>query len=105
MDDRDVASGMLGFHKSSACKKTTAYLECADPQIRRMIQQGAANCGEQAYEVWQYMNHRGYYQVPTMNEMTTNTVAHSYVTANTAQMGMLQPTPTNQRIADYRMMQ
>jgi spore coat protein CotF len=78
MDDRDVASGMLGCYKSSAVFKTMAALECADPGMRRMLQQGIINCSEMAYEVWQYMNHRGYYQVPTMKEMTTNTVLNSY---------------------------
>lgn len=105
MNDRDVASGMLGCHKASACTRMVASLECADPQIRRMIQQGAINCSEQAYEVWQYMNHQGYYQVPTMKDMTTNTMMNSYTTANTAQMNMIQPTPVNQPINQYRMMQ
>ncbi|GIQ67769.1 spore coat protein [Xylanibacillus composti] len=78
MDDRDVASGMLSSHKSSALFKMIAALECADPQLRSMLQQGAVNCSEQAYEIWQYMNQKGYYQVPTMKEMTTNTVMNSY---------------------------
>lgn len=81
MDDRDVASGMLGCHKASASMKMTAALECADPALRRMVQQGAINCAEQAYEVWQYMNQKGYYQVPTMKEMTTNTVINTYAPA------------------------
>lgn len=77
-DDRDIASSMLDCHKHSASKKMLATLECADPQLRRMMQQGAVNCAEQAYEVWQFMNHMGYYQVPTMKEETTNTVLDSY---------------------------
>jgi len=84
MDDRDVASGMLGCHKASALLKTTASLECADPTIRRMLQQGAINCGEQAFEVWNYMNQKGYYQVPTMKQMTTSTMINTFNT--TAQM-------------------
>jgi spore coat protein CotF len=82
MDDRDVASGMLGCHKASAQVKMIAALECSDPQLRRMLQQGAINCAEQAYEVWQYMNQKGYYQVPTMLEMTTNTVLNTFTPAN-----------------------
>ncbi|MHB1126373.1 MAG: spore coat protein [Bacillota bacterium] len=89
-DDRDVASGMLGCHKSSASMKMVASLECADPQIRRMIMQGASNCAEQAYEVWQYMNQQGYYQVPTMKEMTTNTMMGTYSSATAGNMGGLQ---------------
>ena len=82
LDDRDIASGMLGCHKASAVMKMMAALECADPNLRRMIQQTAVNCAEQAYEVWQYMNQKGYYQVPTMKEMTTNTVLNTYATTN-----------------------
>lgn len=78
MDDRDVASAMLGCHKASASLKMHAALECADPQLRRTMQQGAVNCSEQAYEVWQYMNQNGFYQVPTMKEVTTNTMMNMY---------------------------
>jgi spore coat protein CotF len=82
LDDRDISSIMLGGHKASASKKMLAALECADPNLRRALQQGAINCSEQAYEVWQYMNQQGYYQVPTMKEMTTNTVINSYNPSN-----------------------
>jgi spore coat protein CotF len=81
LDDRDVSSSMLSCHKTSASKKMMAALECANPQLRRMMQQGAVNCAEQAYEVWQFMNQKGYYQVPTMKEETTNTVLNSYQNA------------------------
>lgn len=84
MDDRDVASGMLGLHKSSAKMKIVAALECANPQLRSMMQQGAVNCSEQAYEVWLYMNQAGFYQVPTMMESTTNTVLNGYQPAGNA---------------------
>ncbi|AOQ24984.1 hypothetical protein MTAT_02070 [Moorella thermoacetica] len=88
MDDRDVASGMLGCHKSSATMRMIAALECADPELRRIIQQGAINCAEQAYEVWHYMNQKGYYQVPTMQEMTTSTMMNTY---SPATMGEVRP--------------
>ncbi|HEX7057849.1 MAG TPA: spore coat protein [Bacilli bacterium] len=78
MDDHDIASGMMGFHKSSAIMKMHAALECANPQLRAAMQQGSINCSEQAYEIWQYMNQKGFYQVPTMKEMTTNTVIGTY---------------------------
>lgn len=83
MDDRDVASGALGCHKSSASLRMKASLEVGDPTIRRMLQQGAINCSEQAFEVWNYMNQKGYYQVPTMKPMTTSTFINTF---NTAQM-------------------
>jgi len=86
LDDRDIASGILGIHKSSAIFKAMAALECADPNLRRMVQQGSNNCSEMAYEVWQYMNQKGYYQVPTMKQMTTNTMAHTYSTTGMSNM-------------------
>ena len=87
LTDSDIASGILGIHKSGAIFKTMAALECADPNLRRMIQQGANNCSEQAYEIWQYMNQEGYYQVPTMKQMTTNTVMDTYAPSNIGNMG------------------
>ncbi|QHT59833.1 spore coat protein [Paenibacillus lycopersici] len=84
IDDRDVAFALLNLHKSSATMKIIAALECANPQLRANLQQGAVNCSEQAYEIWQYMNQAGYYQVPTMKEITTETTLGAYQPANMA---------------------
>ncbi|MDW7673754.1 MAG: spore coat protein [Bacillota bacterium] len=92
MDDRDVASGMLGCHKASASMKMIAALECADPNLRQMIQQGANNCADQAYEVWQYMNAKGYYQIPTMQQTTTNNFIDTY---NAPMMAGMMTTAVN----------
>ncbi|WP_232696431.1 spore coat protein [Brevibacillus daliensis] len=78
LDDRDISSAMLGLHKAGAHGKMMAALECADPILRRALQQASINSSEQAYEVWYYMNQRGYYQVPTMKEVTTQTMIHTY---------------------------
>ncbi|MBU8907698.1 spore coat protein [Desertibacillus haloalkaliphilus] len=78
LDDKDIATGILTNHKASASMKMVAALECADPEIRRMMQQSAVNCSEQAYEVWQYMNQKGYYPVPTMQEQATSSMISSY---------------------------
>ncbi|WP_018130947.1 spore coat protein [Effusibacillus pohliae] len=103
MDDRDVASGMLGCHKASACTRMVAALEFANPQLRRMVQQSAVNCAEQAYEVWQYMNQKGYYQVPTMQQTTTNTMLHTYGAAPMGNMGgMAAAGQANQQMASQQ---
>ncbi|GAB6181921.1 spore coat protein [Desulfotomaculum defluvii] len=86
LDNRDVASGMLGCLKSSAILKSMASLECADLNLRRMVQQGSINCSEMAYEIWQYMNQNGYYQVPTMKQMTTDTMISTYTPTNMQNM-------------------
>lgn len=91
LDDRDISSILLGCHKSSAAKKMLGALECANSDIRRALQQSAVNCSEQAYEVWQYMNQQGYYQVPTMKEVTTNTMTNMYQAAGSMQNVPTQP--------------
>ncbi|WP_139488279.1 spore coat protein [Brevibacillus dissolubilis] len=89
IDDRDISSALLQLHKVSAVEKMRAAQEAADPHIRGTLQQASVNCSEQAYEVWQYMNQRGYYQVPTMKDVTTSTMMGIYQpTAGGAQMTM-----------------
>ena len=78
LDDRDVASGMMGCAKSSAVLRMNAALECADPTLRNMMIQGAISSAEQAYESFSYMNQRGMYQVPTMQSRTQATLMHTY---------------------------
>lgn len=78
LDDRDIASGMLGINKASALVSTAAALECADPTLRQMISNCTQSCINKAYEVFQFMNQKGYYQVPTMMQKTTQTWANSY---------------------------
>jgi spore coat protein CotF len=78
IDDRDAASAVMSIHKTGASKRMMASLECANPQLRKMLIQGAVNCADQAYDVWQFMNSRGYYQVPTMQQNTTNTMMNIY---------------------------
>lgn len=99
LDDRDVASGMLGYHKASALCRMQATLEIADSQIRHSIMQGANSCAEQAYELFQYMNEKGYYQVPTLADQTTQTMMGMYQPSSQMNMEQhqiqMQPTHTN----------
>ena len=78
MDDRDVASGMMGCHKSSACLRMRGTLECADPTLRSMLTNCAVSSSNMAYEVFQYMNQKGMYQVPTLASQTTQTMMGMY---------------------------
>lgn len=90
MNDRDISSGMLGCSKSSATMRMHGALECADPQLRHLLVQGAKNCADQAYETWQYMNGKGYYQVPTLQENTAQSVLNHYAPAANARPQMPQ---------------
>ena len=76
--DREVASAMLGVHKYGATIRMHAALEIANPELRRMMIQAAQNCAEEAYECWQFMNEKGFYQVPTLQQNTTNTMLETY---------------------------
>ena len=78
MDDRDVASGMMFYVKASAMQSSTGALECANPDLRSMMTDCAVSAINQAYEIFQYMNQKGMYQVPTLAEQTTQTMINSY---------------------------
>ena len=86
IDDRDVASGMMGCAKSAALQCTWAALECADPNLRNLLAGCAQSAINRAYEIFQYMNQKGMYQVPTLADNTTNTMIHSYQAAPTMPM-------------------
>ncbi|NGQ94478.1 spore coat protein [Brevibacillus sp. SYP-B805] len=93
IDDRDVSSAILGLHKASAKQRMAAALECADPEIRNALVQGAANCANQAYEVWRYMYHRGYYTLASLPE-----------SANAQLLAPFQPIPAEQEPMTTSMM-
>lgn len=78
LNDKQILFAMLSFHKQSAKSHMAASLECADPNLRQMLMDGAVTCSNQAYEVFLFMNEQGQYQVPTMNDHTAKTFLHSY---------------------------
>lgn len=84
LTDRDAASIMLSMLKCGASRKMMATLECADPQLRRLMMQGANSCSEQAYELFIFMNQRGMYQVPTMQQQTQENFVNIYQQAGGA---------------------
>ena len=86
MDDRDVASGMLGCAKASAVVCTTAALECADSNLRNIMTNCTVSSINQAYELFQYMNQKGMYQIPTLAAQTNQTMVNTYQTGNWPQM-------------------
>ncbi len=78
LDDAEIASCVLTIHKAGATMRMHAALECADQQIRHMILQGANNCAHQAYEIWSYMNSRGFYTVPMLQELSNRHLLRRY---------------------------
>jgi spore coat protein CotF len=84
LGDAEVARAMLCCHKNAARNGMWATLETADPNLRRMLLNSAANCANQAYEVFLFMNKQGLYQVPKMDGHTAKTFLHSYQPAGQA---------------------
>lgn len=80
--DKQIAAAVLSNHKNSAKNHMGAALECADPNVRQMMMNGSVTCCNQGYEIFMYMNQRGYYQVPTMNDHTAKTFLHHYQPTN-----------------------
>ncbi|WP_018132606.1 spore coat protein [Effusibacillus pohliae] len=91
MNDQSIATAVLIAHKNSAKNRMAAALECADPNVRQMLVNGSVTCAQEAYEVFNYMNHRGWYQVPTMNDHTAKTMLHHYQPIPQAMAGGGQP--------------
>lgn len=92
VNDADVASALLGIHKAGAKGKLHASLEASHPQIREMLLQGAINCSHQAYEVWQYMERKGYYPLAVFPHTTSSQLLRAYQPLKQA---MPQPMPNN----------
>ncbi|GGG04767.1 spore coat protein [Paenibacillus abyssi] len=76
--DDQIASYALSCHKNGAKNQMQAALECADPNVRQMLMDGAVSCANQAYELFVLMNNQGTYQVPTMHDHTAKTYLHMY---------------------------
>lgn len=88
MNDQDVASALLGCAKSSAVTATMATTECTDKTLRDLMQNCVNSKLNMAYETFQYMNQQGYYQVPTLQDNTTQTIVNSYQEMPMMQQGI-----------------
>lgn len=93
MNDPAIAGAVLIAHKNSARNQMTAALEAADPNVRQMLINGSVMCAQEAYEIFNYMNYHGWYQVPTMDSHTAKTFLHHYQPIPQGTMGGIQPTP------------
>ncbi len=74
LNDRVIAEGALMFHKFSAEMNTTSALESAEPHLRNALANMSRNCIEMAYEIYNYMSQRGWYQLPSSPQ---NFISHS----------------------------
>ncbi|ADG07047.1 spore coat protein [Kyrpidia tusciae] len=89
-NDQQIAGAVLSAHKNSARNHMQAALECADPNLRQMMVNGAVTCAQHAYETFLFMNQKGWYQVPTLLDKTAQTLLHTYQPIG-QQAGPVQP--------------
>lgn len=78
MTDREVAIALLLCHKNASMNGLRATLECADPNLRQMLLNSCANCVNQAYEVFLFLNELNEYQVPEMQSHIAKEFLHRY---------------------------
>lgn len=78
LDDKDISNGMLGLHKTNAKLKINAALECADPELKEILVDSSNNSVYQAFDVWSFMNKKGFYQVPTLPTEVSHQLIHQY---------------------------
>ncbi|MFZ5652643.1 MAG: spore coat protein [Bacillota bacterium] len=64
ISDRTIAQGALLFHKCLSSRANTAALESAEPHLRNLLSNSARTCMDMAYEMFNYMVQRGFYQTP-----------------------------------------
>ncbi|MGO4886355.1 spore coat protein [Anaerobacillus sp. MEB173] len=83
LSDQTIATLLLNTHKSGAVMGMQWANECVDPQIRMYHVNGANQCQEMAYELWNWMNQNGYYQPPTFSATQTNQMMGMYQPMNT----------------------
>ncbi|MBD0381158.1 spore coat protein [Paenibacillus sedimenti] len=78
LSDGQILNAVLCCHKNSAKNSMHASLECADPNVRQMLLNGAIVANQHAYDTFLLMNQLGQYQVPTMQDHTAKTFLHAF---------------------------
>ncbi|WP_188881208.1 spore coat protein [Alicyclobacillus cellulosilyticus] len=78
ISERSICGIVLNLHKQGAATGMMLAQECIDPEWRQYLVQGALECDRMSYEMWNYMNQKGYYQVPTLLEKTTQTMLQQF---------------------------
>ncbi|MBL0387401.1 spore coat protein [Tumebacillus sp. ITR2] len=78
LSDRTIATVALNLHKAGAIFGMQWALECTIPQLRGFHATCANVCQEMAYELFQYLNYTGVYQVPQLADHTMNTMLQAF---------------------------
>ncbi|KUO95619.1 hypothetical protein ATW55_06470 [Ferroacidibacillus organovorans] len=76
--ERSICTTALSLYKFGAIGWTTFGLECTNPQLREWFMSGTAMSDKMAYEMWSFMNQKGYYQVVTLPNETIHAMTQAY---------------------------
>ncbi len=74
LSDVSISTIALNLHKTGSAVAMLWACECVDPQIRQYHATSANICQEMAWELFQYMNFKGFYQVPQLADHTMRTM-------------------------------
>ncbi len=85
LSDMSICTLILNSHKAGSMFGMMWANECVDPDIRSFHVMCANNCERMAYDIWQYMNARGYYEVPAMPAHDARMMMQAYQPAIPAQ--------------------
>nr|WP_307393920.1 spore coat protein [Bacillus horti] len=89
--DAGLSGHMLGLVKGHASLLTMASVEVTNPVVRRVLASQVQHFIEMVYEIFQYQNKNGYYQVPQLSAQDAQAMLSAYTPAQgTPQM------PSNQ---------
>ncbi|MCK8488361.1 spore coat protein [Paenibacillus sp. MBLB2552] len=78
LSDMTISTILLNSHKAGSAIGMLWAAECVDPDVRSLHVMCANNCQQMAYEMFQFMNERGYYEVPAMPQADVSRMASLY---------------------------
>ncbi|WP_243526073.1 spore coat protein [Bacillus pseudomycoides] len=81
-NDRSIAIGYLLNQKSSAFNCAGSLLECGNPDLRNFLENAFLNSSHHAYDIWQYMVKKGYYQLSPAPSSEIQAIASMYQPIN-----------------------
>ncbi|OXM82346.1 spore coat protein [Paenibacillus rigui] len=74
LSDATISTIALNMHKAGSAISMLWANECVNQPFRMYHATSANICQEMAWEMFQYMNFRGYYQAPQLADHTMNTM-------------------------------
>ncbi|MGG6310349.1 spore coat protein [Paenibacillus macerans] len=78
LSDITICTVILNSHKAGSAIGMLWASECVDPDVRSFHIMCANNCQQMAYDVFQLMNQRGYYEVPTMPQSDVRKMSSTF---------------------------